>query len=82
MIASGGVSPVWVIFTTDKAYGSQLMSPNGGFMFDGVFQAFHLIILLVMVMIVAVGMFPVFRALWHHGSRNSNRLRRGIHVTQ
>jgi hypothetical protein len=58
------------------------VSPNGGFMFDGVFQAFHLIILLVMVMIVAVGMFPVFRALWHHGSRNSNRLRRGIHVTQ
>jgi hypothetical protein len=50
-------------------------------MLEGVFQPLHLIILLVMVLTVAVGMVPVFRVLWRHGSRNSNRLRRGLHIT-
>jgi hypothetical protein len=42
---------------------------KGGFMFEGLFQPMHLIILLVFLVVVLGDVFLVFRVLWRLGSK-------------
>ena len=53
-----------VIFAADKAWGVQVACLLGGVMFEGLFQPMHLIILLIVMLVVAGGLFLVFQVLW------------------
>jgi hypothetical protein len=53
-----------VIFAADKACGVRLFCLSGGIMFEGLFQPMHLIILLIVMLVVAGGLFLAFQVLW------------------
>ena len=53
-----------VISAADKACGVRLVWLSGGIMFEGLFQPMHLIILLIVMLVVAGGLFLVFQVLW------------------
>ena len=53
-----------VISAADKACGVRVACLLGGVMFEGLFQPMHLIILLIVMLVVAGGLFLVFQVLW------------------
>ncbi len=53
-----------VISAADKACSVRVACLLGGVMFEGLFQPMHLIILLIVMLVVAGGLFLVFQVLW------------------